>query len=667
MVCGKIRKTDEERIKKAIKILKYSENIDALTLVKQIYVIAFSAVMKMSGSAADVLCRLYFGEESDEKKYLKKIEIVDFLPSEMQIGDMLFYGNKDEAEVAFYDGKGFLLFRNGVDGYKEKLSEEVLIDFDSASLRAAFRPISDMILDDSGYTEISDASPAVIALLATAESYILRGYRCQYDDSRFTRVGGGEFRWQIGLKEAEDYTSERWGYVNCAAFTYELYRTALGLDLGSRYTTYELMRHYAENDFKYGEPVYPFCYKLTHVETEKEKESLKCELKRRLRIGDLIVYRRSNGNGHVIMYIGGGVVVHSTGLSYNYSESRETYEPTVRYMDLSDSLFNPASIRYLFSENIVSVGIVRPLDEFFGEIPQNTRYSVKNMRGVLAEKLSSVGAGQTVNTGDLITYTFKIYNTENNSVTLGISDEICEFEEYISGAGEFSQSKFTSQITVPRGEVVAISYTVKVIGKPGSVISGKGALIGGVKHNCPDIRVEKTLTKEEKVRIVEAASRAVRDLQGISELEAVNAIYGAAKLGIPFDCTDKESFERELLVGEEFYILREDGKYRSMIAPELYGGRNLQTQNLYCATSKICSGRVRLPRVSDLVAGDVIFARYMNEYRVYLYTGADRLLNLSSPSKDLDSLCVRERLERLISCYHYFAVLRPSIKKQKFS
>ena len=40
--------------------------------------------------------------------------------------------------------------------------------------------------------------------------------------------------------------------------------------------------------------------------------------------GDLIVILRKGGYGHVMLYIGNGVLIHSSGASFNYSADQET-------------------------------------------------------------------------------------------------------------------------------------------------------------------------------------------------------------------------------------------------------------------------------------------------------------------------------------------------------
>ena len=81
-------------------------------------------------------------------------------------------------------------------------------------------------LDLSGMTEVQKA------VVTTAESFFLRGSRAQYEDTRFlnsTKLL--YYRWAVQQRDLEEYTSQNLGFLQCAAFCYEVYRNALDLDL----------------------------------------------------------------------------------------------------------------------------------------------------------------------------------------------------------------------------------------------------------------------------------------------------------------------------------------------------------------------------------------------------------------------------------------------------
>ena len=124
---------------------------------------------------------------------------------------------------------------------------------------------------------------------------------------------------------------------------------------------------------------------------------------------------------------------------------------------------------------------------------------------------------------------------------------------------------------------------------------------------------------------------------------------------------DSADIEGALFVAEEFYTLRKNGSYSAYIPENIYGGRNLQTQNLYSASCKLCSGRVRLPREFDLVIGDVIVVKDKGEIEFYLYSGEESLRILNS-GLEKDDTPLGKRLESLPGANDYFVVLRPKFE-----
>ena len=425
---------DDDYIRAATDALEYSEDIPDATLVRRVYGIALSVYAKLSaidGTPTDILDGIFCEESSElsEMTVFKSTGAKKLDAGALSVGDVLVGEWESVSLILIYNGEVLI-----------SPSGKSIPSLDGALRAAILRPRLIINRDENTYCTEEELDDAKTALLATAEAYFMRGYRCQYDDSRFTRVGGGEFRWQIGVRNPEDYTRQRWGYVNCAAFTYEIYRTALGLDLGSLYTTHNLMWHYSKHGFSENEPMYPYYYVPSREADEDERRRVEKEFLGSLRIGDLAVIRRNNGNGHVLMYIGGGRCIHSSGSSYSYAESRETHEPTISVIKIRDYLFEPYEKNYIFSESgfITQLGIVRPLDKFSGEIPENTRNRVKNMRGIIAEKLSSVKGARTACTGDEITYTFKIKNLTDKPRIVEVLDSIPCGTAYVRG--ELSRS-----------------------------------------------------------------------------------------------------------------------------------------------------------------------------------------------------------------------------------
>ena len=616
------------------------------------------------------------------------IEEADFV-----IGDVLFVKDSDGARMYIFDGSSIISLTNG---YECANTNDVITRANKAEYYAVLRPTMSMTTlstSDPDYVNTEELTLVQEALLDTAYQYVLRGMRLQYDDTRFDQssINYGEYRWQVGKYQPEDYSSDEWGYINCAGFTYDVYLTALGYDLGTNYTTGNLMYYYNKYDYKgdtanayAGKSMYPYFYAPTHEETPAEIATVASDIMSTLEVGDLIVIRRyvrdtsKSDTGHVMMYIGNGKLVHSTGSNFSYGSSpaSETYEPTIRYMNVEDYFFNPTSSNYLFDadSSVDQFGIIRPLDKFSGSVPENTLNRMENLKGIISEKLSSHKAGQTVNPGEEMTFTFRIFNTNADAVTLNVSDVVPANTTYVLGAETIDGRAMSWTVTVAAGETVEVSYTVRVNDDAilGDAVYSDDAKVGGVSHKCPKVYIENTLVADEQAALLAAIeyyrSNNTEKLVGIDLLKA---IYSYAGISCPINVTSTSELATALFTqitagnGKTTYQLIEDGDYYGMIAPTLYGGERLYTANKYSATNKACSDRTRLPVEHDLVIGDILYASYADngqKHVLYMYAGEDiGFVSLGSASLASVSSSVNDTLVSVVGYYYYFAVLRPSM------
>ena len=685
--------SEKSRMREAILALAFSEDIAPIKLCKDMYLVAFSESIALAATPEAVLDAL-FGSSADANAAAMQAIVAPHLfggsavssefdslfkgkqslvaLADLTIGDLLFVEHENETKLYIFDGNDLISLMNG---YAKADTASVLSSLENASRYAVLRP--SLSMQTLAYTlpeEELDLTAAQIALIETAKAYLQRGYRAQYDDSRMN--GNGEYRWQIGQYAPEDYTSEKWGYLNCAAFTYECYRNALGMDLGGRYTTNALCRYYL-NGGKAGAAEYPYYYHNSLNVSAEDRAEIEEAFASNLVPGDLVVILRKGGYGHVMLYIGNGLLIHSSGASFSYSTDSETYEPTIRYMNVMGYLFNPDSANYLFREvedsetsgkrcYIEDLAIVRPLDSFSGEIPENTQNRVANLSGILAEKLSSAPEGMTVNIGAPITFTFRIKNNGLEAKTLEIKDYIPENAALLS-AGDFAHADgaLTASVTVAPGATAEASYTVTANGAIGSKIRGMNATVGGVLHTCPAISIEKTLTEAEQAALIAAVAQFKEsNPNGLTNLALVNAIYQAAGLEAPFaEGIDVRAslFKNVTVSGNTLWQLSEDSEYYGMVAPTLYGGYRYHTPQAYTSYSKVSTDRSRLPREQALVVGDILVVKFSSSDAMYMYVGGDQFVSLGSASMPNDSYSVTVRLMRMMSVGNYYAILRPSM------
>lgn len=693
-----MNEVDEERLQMGMHALSDSE-FEYTTLVKWIYNVAFSKSASITGTPAEVLEQIYAGataggggnngatgEELPEtvaklldmvppsmfggRGTTSKVEVMFGQPratilsqDDFITGDILIV-QKDIADATsatmyIYNGSKFLeLVSNKMNKNDASVLLEKMLSYDRFVVLRPSMVLTSLNHYKTGEREV--LTPAQEAIITTAESYLLRGDRMQYDDTRFT--SSGEYRWQVREKHPEEYTRDEWGYSNCAAFTFDTYYHGLDFDIGfnkNMWNTGGLM------DSK---PAAMHVYSYTKSPsvgpadlTDAEKEAMKKEVLETLQPGDIIVVRReASGSGHAMLYVGNETIIHSSGSNYNYSNSTETYEPTVRYRSALD-LFTYGDSSCIFghetpSKSVKYFGIVRPLN-VKDTIPQYTKNRVANMKRIRAEKVSSHTSCMNINPGETITYTFAVYNANDEEVTLDVTDTIPTNTTYLSGDASVDGNNLSWKITVPAGEKVTVSYQVKVNADVtnGTYIGSESGTVGGVPVNCPKVLVARTLTAAEQAKLIATA----KEMKGteLTDIALANALYkevtGVENLlpgsayadiidGIFMTATEQSGYLK----------LNPEGTYAEMVIPSMYGGRKFYTPQWEYK-------RVRLPRMNQLIPGDILVSRTSSAERLHLFNG-EKFLDLCGGLAE-DTNHPNKRLEWLLAYGRDFAILRPSL------
>ena len=340
----------------------------------------------------------------------------------------------------------------------------------------------------------------------------------------------------------------------------------------------------------------------------------------------------------------------------------EAYEATVRYLNAYD-FFDPkcdnggAYSYFVFGGQVTQFGIYRPLKSWKGTIPQEALNRVNNLGGIAVEKIASKASGQTVNIDEELTYTFRFLNANDVDKTLDIIDIIPTGTALISAPGATANGDNLSwTVTIPAGEKMEISYTVKVGNSvPDNKLESNSAKVGGVTVRSSDLFVANTLTAAEQQKIIDA----VKSLSSSSkkDLELANEIYQTA-FGVEnvSTHTDLSTFHSQLFEkksGQSKYSLI-DNQYGAMAAPSLYGGRNF-----YCSDSGKYGRVSRLAREENLVVGDLLFGRTSTANGLYIYLGDGICWSLTT--NQADTIDVNARMERFVGYRNYWVVLRPSM------
>lgn len=524
------------------------------------------------------------------------------------------------------------------------------------SLAACGKP--DASTDDSattGSTEVVDYSKqtAVVntegmtdlqkAIVVTAESYHLRGAYGQYDMGTLYSGAKGKIERRItGFNAPEDYTRQHTGYIDCSGFVCDVYKIALGMRIssGTPWTKTLASSSYAVLKEK---PASTGFADMTAEELAvKEKEFTET-----LQPGDIIVYRYAGQDaGHAMLYVGGGMMIHSSGKSYDHTANKENYEEegTFLYEPIADSLLKPGHRRYLFDKSVYV--ILRPSAAFKDEIPEATAARMDVMRGIMAEKLCSHTYGQNVAPGQEISFTFFFKNHSNMTKTLTVTDTVPEHTAYVSGAQKVDGNTLTWSVSVPAGGSTEVSYTVKVNADApvGSTVKSSSNVCG-IKVNCPEVRIGNTLTKEQQAAVAAAFSE-LKDSK--DDLTLVNAIYEKICGKTAFaEQTVSAFWEKIALASASDSIMNPNSAYASILAPNLYGGKQVAEPNIGAPSVRM---RTRMVKAELLIPGDVV----MTGEDLYLYT-AEGLWDLQTKQKAADN-----RLETLLS-EAKFVVVRPSL------
>ena len=380
--------------------------------------------------------------------------------------------------------------------------------------------------------------------------------------------------------------------------------------------------------------------------------------------GDILVVLRNNSSGHAMLYVGNGNIIHSSGSVYQYTASvgTEVYEASIRRMKVMDYFFNPASAKGYVFGIVTDLAIVRPLDIFDGEIPENTQNRVANMQGIMAQKLSSHSKAQTVNPGEEMTFTFEIYNTRTAPVTLEIRDTLPAGTTLVSG-------QLQHTVTIPAEGRSRVSYTVQVNADVpyGTVIQSTDSTVGGITVKCAPVQVKRTFTTAEQAAMIEKVKQLQSDgTNTLTGLALANEIYKAATGETLFASTDMEAvaegtdgiFSKWKMSTEttkrQLYKVNTGSTYQKLVAPTLYGGYRMFTPLWQ-------HDRTRLPQAHDLQVGDLLIGRTLSSRVILLYLGEELgFVNLNKATLDADTVAIALRLERLHGYGYYFAILRPT-------
>ena len=245
--------------------------------------------------------------------------------------------------------------------------------------------------------------------------------------------------------------------------------------------------------------------------TEAEMDAFLADWEKNLRPGDAV-----ENNGHVMLYVGNGVVLHCGGLKYDPASGAEKHEKNggIRIMSASEYADKEAGYYYRKHDRMV---IFRPsyllapagYDDDPGndivecELPARTLSRMKYPAMAIDRTVDITPYGTAVSGGTL-TYTIRITNDSNDqnyrmyrgssytaepyagllvTETVPAGTEVMEHSISSGGSFDASTGRITWNLQVPAGTTVRLDYQVRVTASVGSVITNSGGFVEQIPSN----------------------------------------------------------------------------------------------------------------------------------------------------------------------------------------
>ena len=631
------------------------------------------------------------------------------------------------------------------DGEKIMKIKEILKDIDNASasevtgimsLYASLRPEKKAELSFDEYTKLADAEYKVVnseklddidshkqdVLAAVAMAYYNQSYESRGEEKKAPQILYDQYNTRRNFNPLpEDATELRNLYLDCSSFVNSVYYYTFGVNLlpaGKSVSTSTINTDMASQPVGRDlELMYYFTgHELESLKASDAKAQLKFnEIKEILEPGDIINYRRES-TGHVIMYLGEGKFIHSTGTanpktstglvdpgtSIEMSSADEAKFGTVN-IDSWDRFFTRSvtpksqndgrtgtSNNYLFHSNITAVAVFRPLNRTNGRMKGKALTTASVARylyqGLDIEKSSVVRHGDDIKTlyygnsvfrGDEICVTLKIANRSHTEIKpVSITELIPESLEFVTADPDAvyypSENALSLHIAgLESGESYSFTYTlkVKIESNGGTVIDDFNTYVNGIRSNRIIFQV---FAVEPEVQKLDYALKRVSGTSFSDGYEAVKAFYAnlpeqsaleaLKKFSCPSDVISK------LFPANVSNFKTEGGEIAVRV---LYGGYKVGSAEISVANRalKYDTYNLKAKRVLEkyLADGDIIitYSEFYKRYdcRLY-YAGALYGTDKAGVFGQIEPLAVcsggriQDYLDTL-TAYNAFVILRP--------
>jgi len=493
----------------------------------------------------------------------------------------------------------------------------------------------------------------------------------------------------------EAATSQNQLYLDCSSFVNAVYYEAFGINIlgvsleEKSCQTGNYANYAKENKGKKADVI--GYWETADYKTAAEQTALLNEVYAMLQVGDILNYRHGKSgptSGHALLYIGDGMFLHSTGGQATYSsEKPETNEDIANVMELThgtvqkisaSALFtSKSSSRYLFrkdsKDTMYNFCIIRPLNNDL-TATEKTQARMK-IPGLSIEKTVYPGIKATVVPGNVITYSLRIENHSSNVYTdILFEDILSDLLIFVGGTDGITVDgqKLTMKVSIGAMETVEIKWKarVKADAKAGAAIESCNTSFGGVEI-FDTLNYVSAYTDEQLSAVAEKAVEYTQGTENkIDPLVFAKMIYKES-LGVDIlDVENNEALMNDLfkLRGENQLDFNEKSRFAEITVPQLHSGT---------AVHRLCD-IVQIHRDSDFALGDLIFCRWKNNYRLFVYVGDSKLVmvdtvtgipTLVENGKEYfqfisDTYCMNSLLGQLRT-YEICAVLRPAMGESK--
>ncbi|MBQ7624240.1 MAG: C40 family peptidase, partial [Clostridia bacterium] len=540
-------------------------------------------------------------------------------------------------------------------------------------------------------------------LLSSAYAYYARGSFVQYDNMGMDRVHRTGARRTVAYEKAtsysnflandksspEDATPQKILYTDCSAYIYSAMTDAFYYSFNFNFKN---RSNAMFDDTEVMAPLTVFSWRQTTDNPSlslSKAEEASAEMKAALHPGDIIIFTnesRDSTVGHIMLYIGNGKMLHSTGRNafgggenYLFRNGTEEYEMygAVLYDNVKEVTDVGRWLCPFMNENWLCK-VFRPNYGSYSPSAKATA-RLESLKNTIVYKETTAPEGVTVSAGGDVTFTVVVYNYGKTEQTYTITDTIPSNTTFKSKDAAFTLNgaSLSASVTLAPQETARLSYTVTVNAVGAwTTIPCKSTYVNGVLLNNTRIIVAPTLLAEEQDELIYLLES--RGPSASSDLALALSLYD----GLTFS-TKAEAFTSIYTpqTGGTYTNVVSSGDYVTMnvtvsnkgsyaLATCLFGGVGHKTQ------SPDCYDRVKHISTDNMVAGDLLFALdnplngsmhdritdLENNVRVYVYADGGRLATVENGSYVLYSKTHSQALTESLPGHFAFFVLRPSIQ-----